>query len=629
MAGRERAYDIVLDSQGYLVSGASGAKPAWIVESVPAELGAPKEIGDRPERLESCHLGAGYGYHYVPACYSYALNMDGSQPGVVTMGPLVTRLTLGGTASVSDIFEIGSKLYVLGGRYCKRIDTTDDSVETPDDGDDGKDFGAGAVASKAVEYEGNVYVGFSSDTAIQKFTGSAWDNTDPDTSAATTVRAIYWAKDYLDSYGWRLWAAYSTAYVKPCKPSGAGTNNPLKVADWAANPFTIGDTGQAVTGMAGTDSIVWIGKKDGLYTLDWTGRAPNVLQQVSQLLDVDNGRNLAVDGETVLVPHVMGLLSYDRASGAVQVLQPLAKTGNLSGVWGTVTAQAKLGPWHYVAVYNGTDSYICKGRFPDQGESLPPGWVGPMIWHPVAKVASARLDCMWVSGLTTPARLWFGYTVSTTYDVGYIRISKTGNQLADSSLTFATSGSLYYSPLTFGTAGVPEELIGFDIENEGFSSSTYAQLFVSFDGGSYTQWGGNATTAGRTQLSLPSGTWRGYRTAVRLDLTNASSASTPKVRALVARAAMRPAMQDLVTTQILCVDDMRLRNGDRERKSGQALLTLLNALRDAAPKTMIDYWTGSARSRTVLVENVSETMIEQRGNDPAGYGVQLSFRVLA
>ncbi len=631
MAGgrNTRAYDVRLGSLGLVIAGGRSGRegkpinPAWSVDWETPELEGDPGLSEVPNRQETWHFGGGFGRSYVPGCYSYAENMDGSQPGCIIMGPLVTRKTFGGSASCSDFFEVDGKLYALSGRYCKRIDPSDDTVKTPDSGADGIDFGASVTASKAKEYQGNIYVGFTSDTPIQQFTGSAWSNDDPTPGGSdTATRAKFFAKDYVEEAGWRLWMVYGTASMV------GASGSPLDNAN-LGTVYTIGDTGQAATGVVGTDGGIWIAKKDGLYLHDGTDRSHNVLESMGRIISVDNGRELMADGSVLYVPHVAGLLEYNRLSGGIRSVQPFAYTGNISGIVGTPTAQTKLGPWHYVAIYDGTNAWILKGRYPMEGEGIPQGWVGPMIWHPIVKIATCRIDCMWLSGLTTPARLWFGYTSSTTYDVGYIRVSKTGNSLAESSMTYAASGSVYFSPQTFGVAGTNKELIGFDIENEGFDATTYAALFVSRDGGSYTQWGSSATTAGRTRLTLPSGTWSGYNLRWRLDLTNASSSATPKITAVVGRASLRPTWKKRITMQILASDDMTLRDGSKlaaHKQTAASLLTTLEGYADDAPMTLQDWWTGSLRETTVLVGRPREQMIEQRGNDPASYGCELVCR---
>ena len=59
------------------------------------------------------------------------------------------------------------------------------------------------------------------------------------------------------------------------------------------------------------------------------------------------------------------------------------------------------------------------------------------------------------------------------------------------------------------------------------------------------------------------------------------------------------------------------------------MLTNLKALSTAAPVTLIDNWTGSNRSRTVIVYPVKEIMIQQDGYDAAVSAAQIRMRVLS
>ena len=620
---RERRFDLILDGVGFIVAGADTANPAWIEDSFATELGGQHKPGEVQEEIKTNHLGYGYSEFYIPGCYDYAVNMDASHLGVIIMGPLITTITGGFASNVTDFFEIGGNLYAVGGRYCKSVDVSADTVAVS------KDFGASTTPTKAINFNGKVYVGFSSDTSIYSFTGATtttvWDNVDPTGGGATTVRARYWAKDYLDSYGWRLWRGYIGSNTTGVNGTGV-SGDPLDDTAWGpATPLTVGDTSAAITGMTGTEQTIWVCKEDGLYSLDYTGRGTNVLKPMEQLASSNNGINPIIVGSQIILPHVLGLISYNMVGGHIELLQPGTATASTSPVYGRTTAQVSLGHWHYLALYNGTDTYLLKGRRPTPLDPLPQGFAGPIIWHPIAKFASTTVNAMWITGLTTPNRLYLG--VGT--DVAYITISPTNNQLAETGHKYAASGNFYYSPVTFRADGTTKELMTFDVENEGLAASTYAQLQLSIDGGAYTQWGLSLATAGRTRLPLPNtGSWRGYRTKMRLDLTNADTTTTPKIKAVVPRAALRPSIQDLVTTKLYCVDSLKLRDGSTNRDSGRTLLDKLKELRDTGPKTVVDYWNGKVRSRTAIVERVTETIIEQLGDDPAGFGAEVTIRFL-
>jgi hypothetical protein len=626
---REHAYDIELNSQGFITARDVKGKPDWEVDNIEAEDGQTSSVRDMPSRIETCHLGGGFGRSEVQGGYHYALGMDCSEPGVVLMGPLVTILTCGMVGSTSDLFEQNGKLYVLGGRYCKRIDPSDDTVKTPDAKADGKDFGAGLVPSEAVNFIGNAYIGFSTDHPIWKFTGTdntnTWDNLDPDTASATAVRAKYWAKDYLDGYGWRLWAAYSTQYVKGCD------TNPLQAADWGpASPYSVGDTSTAITDMIGVGNRFLIPKTDGLYAMDYTGRYSNVMESVETLVAATNGANSLYYNGRVLYPHVMGLLEYDRSSEGLRTITPWASTGNQSPVKGRITAQAALGLWHYVAMYDidAGKSYILKGRFPSSGEGLPNGWVGPMIWHgSIVSAVTGQITCMHISGLTSPPRLWFG--VGT--DVGYIRIPQTGSVLAEvANMRFGATGSLYFTPQQFRQPAAPKEVILYNVQNEGISAANSAQLFMSFDGGAYSAFGSPATAASLSRIPRPAtGTWRGYNVVPRLDVANSTATLSPKYLPIVGRAAIRPENRTMVTTTLLCQDEVRRLDGSIERKTGKYLLDVLEAAKTSAPVMLKDWWTGSSRTRTVIVHSVQEMIVQQQGKDAALYGAKVQFSVIS
>ena len=74
-------------------------------------------------------------------------------------------------------------------------------------------------------------------------------------------------------------------------------------------------------------------------------------------------------------------------------------------------------------------------------------------------------------------------------------------------------------------------------------------------------------------------------------------------------------------------DDMTLRDGSKlaaHKQTAANVLTTLEGYADDAPMTLQDWWTGSLRETTVLVGRPQEQMIEQRGNDPSGYGATIS-----
>lgn len=644
MAGLAHPWHLKIAGRDYRVATDEQGMPVWRVDRVPAIAGTEARLDEVPISWRTFHYGFGFSESSVPGCYDYADNMDCRWPGLAILGPLVTTVALtdDGTNRVKAFFEENSQIYVLKGRYCQRIAITngttpsDDQAsvaQTPDTGADGIDFGSGTpalLAQTAIDFAGKTYIGFGNDTPVYSFNGTTWSNDDPTPGGSdTTVRLQYAAKDYLDgagggaAAGWRLWSAYGTNSVSGCL---AG-NDPLDSANWAT-AWTVGDTSHGVTGLVSVDyNALFVAKTNGLYTLDATGRHANVLQSVEFLVDGGNGINTIADGALIYYPHLLGLPTYDARSGDILQVQPGGKTGNRSAVRGIVTAQTIGGEWHYVALYNGTDSYLLAGRFPSGGEAMPPGWVGPKIWHPLAKLTGVRCDAMFLSGLTDPPRLWFGHGENAAF----IRLPKSGNVIAElgtGGLRFASSGSLYLSPHDWDQPGLPKELLGFELENEDVSATNYVDLYVSLDGGGWNSIG-RAEVRGRSQFYLPaSGNWRANRVVFRLDCTNATSTATIKIKPLTARASIRAPKQEIVTTAILLEDDLPRRDGGTGRRSAQTMLDDLAALEDAGRVTLVDWWQGKERQRSILVHRVQETLIGQPGDKAAHYAANLTFAIV-
>jgi hypothetical protein len=234
---------------------------------------------------------------------------------------------------------------------------------------------------------------------------------------------------------------------------------------------------------------------------------------------------------------------------------------------------------------------------------------------------------MHISGLTSPPRLWFG--VGT--DVGYIRIPQTGSVLAEvANMRFGATGSLYFTPQQFRQPAAPKEVILYNVQNEGISAANSAQLFMSFDGGAYSAFGSPATAASLSRIPRPAtGTWRGYNVVPRLDVANSTATLSPKYLPIVGRAAIRPENRTMVTTTLLCQDEVRRLDGSIERKTGKYLLDVLEAAKTSAPVMLKDWWTGSSRTRTVIVHSVQEMIVQQQGKDAALYGAKVQFSVIS
>ena len=643
LTGRERSFDLEFtDSAGNIYLAKVARKknvPLWTVPRTPEFSG--QALGDQVERrsYHSWHLGGGYENTLAPNTYHWAEGLDTRLPRMIILGPKVTKITVGGTANTSSIFDANGRTYVVAGRYCKRINSSTDAVEAPNDGAQGKDFGAGITATSSVRFDS------ASSIATQiVFIGNAskcWEFA----SASTWTQAT---NDIFGSYGTTLWmdttyvlarnSVTGAKHVVTWLAEGVDVSDSVPASDpnpdWGAE-YPVGDASAAITNITSFDRTIFVAKADGLYYIDRTGRTPCVVRCYTQ--SSNNGRSLSVDSAgNVWFSTVEAYYRYNPMSGEVWDCSPWRGLPNGSPIYGQVTADCEYMGWRYAFVYNGTDSYLMVGRPREPGEA----GIGPYIWHgALAKLAGAPCNCAYISTATTNPRLYFGWGP----DVGYFRLPRNSdNPLADSEYRYTTSAASLYMPAdNWGVPGGRWCLLGWEVENSGFGSLTYADFYVQLDGGSWQlvprSWSSGVPTAGTHSLQntgishlnmLASSDWRFTKLACRVDITNAFQTSTPKITAIVGKAEQRASMRDVILTTVLASDAPTGRLGATSRHTGRELITALKNMQTDVPITLVDYWTGTARTQTVLVRDAKEVLVEQEGDAPAMAGVELRLIVL-
>jgi len=591
--------------------------PLWKVDRSPDVMGYTTGVEDMERRYASTHSGFGWGQYSAPNTYHYGVNYDGRFPNQGICGPLVTSVaqtSKNATVGVTSFFEYGSYLYTLSGRYCNRIDPSADTVAAA--GGFPYDFGASTVATMGIRFDANVLIAFTGTTELVKFDGTNF------TSDADSLQGDYFAKAWSDT-DWVL----AQTFLSGSNPSVAWcaqAAEPFTIGNWsgADGSYPIGDSGSAITGIAGVERTIFVGKTDGLYYIDGrSGRAPLLVPAMP--VASDNGTNMIADSMgQVWYPARSGLYLYDPNNGTIDDVSPGRGLADRSGIIGLKTAIAHYRAWTFVAVYDGTDSYIMAGRRREEGE---PGF-GPYVWHgALAKITSTKVTSMHLSSLVSPPRLWLGLLSG---NVAYIKLPSNGdNPLLDSTYRYAASGSIYYPADDYSVGGMRWNLQRAVIEAEGLSATTTVQVYERRDLGSWVSLQ-TITSSGRTTITT-TGDKRFSRCELRLDVVNDSSSSTPVIRMLVGQASRRPTLQDVIFTTVLTTDDAVSRMGIGTRYTGKNLSDQLDTLDAYYPVSVKDWWTGSERSQTVLVMPVRKRIVEQEGDAAGGQAVDLVMKVIA
>lgn len=599
MARSDPTYDIVLNDLGYILARrdqlGAGAR-AWSVETVGASIaqvspseqryGTQAPTIDIPMVWRTAHLGYGDEQQRVEGRYRYAVNVDARFPEQILPGPLVTTLQTNCGSNVVAFFEHDGKLFCVGGRYCKNIALADDAITTE------KDFGSGKAATGAAVYNDVAYVGMGySEGFWQRITVPSW-------SQATS---LYMGKAVV--FQDCTWASVSQYQVSKF------ATTPTLASNWSWKG-AIGDPGKAITSLAELGSLLYVGKEDGLYVLDMTGIGQRLTPEVGAYAHADNCENMRAWHGSLWVPHIRGLLNYRNLAAQGFLVTPATPGGPVdegNPVHGYVTAMAGDNRWLYVALYTPDgDTYIVAGREAQEGEFSE----GPLIWHPLAKIASVKCEAMHISGLYTNPRLYFGLGD----DVGYIILPRAGdNPINDSNCRYNLTGSIYFPSHSWASPTTSKLWKSIEIQGDKITSARYVEVYYRVDGGPW-QLAGTATFSTSQVLPLAQEGVAGKKIEIRLDYTIPNTASPLLIRAVVLRGAERPQTVELITAMVRCADDLPTRRGGFKcNRTGAEIMAELKALSVADKAVKLKDTIGY--ERWVIVQpGIGEQEVEQEGD---------------
>ena len=608
MARHDRAHDItihssVLGNRGYMLAREGqlgrGAR-RWQVQAVGASIAeqTPTEAryGNQPAIIEApmvfrtAHRGYGDEQMRGEGRYHYAVNVDARFPNAIIAGPLVTTVEIGGSQNVSGFFEQDDMLFCIAGRYCKEIDG-EDTVTLA------KDFGADKIATDCAVFGGTAYVGMGYSEAF-------WQRASANDPTKTWTQASGLYIGYLATFKDRVWASVTANAVR------SFATTPTTASNWSGS-YPIGDPGAPITEVAELADYLYIGKQDGLFTLDEDYIARPATPELASVRSANNCVHMRAWHGSMWVPHIRGLLNY-RALGAngfvVTPATPGAWVTSANPARGLVTALAGDNRWLYAALYTPDgDTYIMAGResFADEQEH------GLLIWHPLAKIAGKRCNAMHLSGLRTNPTLWFGVGA----DVGYITLPRNGeNPLQDSNSRYATTGSIYFPAHSWSAPTTKKLWKAITVEGRDLTPSRYVNVYYRVDEVSNWTYAGRANRWPKSVIPLPAAGVSGARLEIRLDLVLPDSSKPPVIYSVVVRGAERPQTIEVITAAVRCADNLRLNSGAPERRSGADILTELRQYATLGEAVTLTDTLGVER-RVLVLGPVDEIEVEQDGTN--------------
>ncbi len=316
-----------------------------------------------------------------------------------------------------------------------------------------------ATAGK-IYYLGTSWVAASTTVAgvkeVKEFNGLLYAACGSGTRYYTSPDANLWTQTVLtDADG----TATADGFLVAADPTGITENiwkykTPNKVAytanggsggvNWSTDTF-VGDTANNITNMLLNADKIYVWKEDGLYWLDSDGGVHAALpDELKVNHSTDNGKYVA-NWQT------SSYFSLQRGMGEMTTVETFRPMGPLTeiddiGKVGVIVGLTSDKEWVYVAIDEGTNTHIYKGREVWTGSQLRWEWC-PFVFLGTNACTTIRT----AQHSPTDKRLWFGYGTHT----GYVILSD--NPLADSAARFCSSGWLRTS-YTYGADPMHDKL---------------------------------------------------------------------------------------------------------------------------------------------------------------------------
>jgi hypothetical protein len=451
--------EVKVDGESYRARSLSGQRQ-FAVSYVPQVKGQEASVQLDPLNDADWSDGRGWG-----------TNVDTSE-GVMLPGPQVTTVALPSApgADLEQFAEQDGHIYAVGGRYAYKIASGSGAV-TAD-----QDLGAAYLAVSIVPWKSSLIVG-------GRATGNIWEL--PSAGAWTNVMAgAAVQRGKLTTVWWNTDSLSSLRLVGEMTPTSLSyvAANPRLATDWKA-PITLG--AYPIRSMVANHSHAYAVTTGGLYDFGTDGTAPNLTPEVEhQVMDTNGKASLASDGYiyfnvgfTLKRVNVVGqeALRPEDCGWAAQIPQQCPMSGYC-------TALVKYGKWIWASVYDGTNTWLIKGRPSVQGDR-----VGPLTWH-VAPIylPGVKVTALHVSGLVSMnPRLWMATTTGSTRALAwaYLPLDSAYRDLRQARLYRFASSYVYDSPdEDHGDDSLPKYLREFVGEGESLGVGPQIALSVAQDG---------------------------------------------------------------------------------------------------------------------------------------------------
>lgn len=362
---------------------------------------------------------------------------------------------------------------------------------------------------------------------------------------------------------------------------------------WSSNLGTLNlnRTLHRITGLATLrDQIIIATSAGTVYRMstntDGGGVPAPIIDRRSGYADPDNGRTMRIWNGHLFVPTPRGLYLYvefaNADGGTLVGVGPESIRGNTSPVRGHCVMYAGDPEWLYAAFWNGTDTYVYKGKMSPKGQQAD----ASMVWHAVCPyIPGQRVTSMHITSagvLSSPVLCMGGVapgvSAVTLHAVTLPRPGKT--VLSDTALLSEWTGTTVVLPDHDGlSANIEKTFIRATFTTSGMSEKSWVEAYAKVDDGPWVRVG-KVQTSPVTDLPLPKN-MVGSRIGFKLHFWGEeSTASTfPYISAVAVDFVPNLPPSKTVDVQVFVAQNQMTITGPNQY-SGMSRLQLLDSLKE-------------------------------------------------
>ena len=357
----------------------------------------------------------------APDVYFEGQSIDTTQDGRVFLGPLINTVgEIGDTGNLDTAvvqfiwFEAQNKWLCATAGKIYLYTTGWTAATTPVAG-----------VTHMVEFKGIMYAALGTSTYyMYSSDGNTWTSTNLTDGYAER----FLVTPNPDGTAENLWKFKQPNELSRTTNGMATTATPAGV-QWESPTF-VGDTSYNITNIFLQNNKLMVGREDNLYHLDSNG-GTHPFRNDLQINQSANNYKYVAEWQTSVYHSEAKGMGEITAYNSYDVMGPLFGIDDIGKV-GVIVGIAGDKDWLYVAVFEGTNYIIYKGR-----EIL--NAQGKLQWQWCPWVFLGTNACAAIAVCqhsTTDLRLWFGYGTTTAY------VILSDNPTADSAAKFTTSGFL-------------------------------------------------------------------------------------------------------------------------------------------------------------------------------------------